>query len=68
MRHVVLLLILETAWIAAAQDPPALQPQPRPYRIGGGVTAPTVVWKQQPEYSEEARMAWMEGTVVLLVV
>jgi len=38
------------------------------YRIGGGVTAPTLIFKVEPEYSEEARKAKFQGTVVLYVV
>ena len=38
------------------------------YRIGGGVTAPTLIYKEEPEYSEEARKAKFQGTVVLYVV
>ena len=38
------------------------------YRIGGGVTAPTLIFKIEPEYSEEARKAKFQGTVVLYVV
>lgn len=38
------------------------------YRIGGGVTAPTLIYKVEPEYSEEARKAKYQGTVVLYVV
>jgi len=38
------------------------------YRIGGGVSAPTVLSKVEPEYSEEARKAKWQGTVVLQVV
>lgn len=36
-----------------------------PFRIGAGVTAPTVVSQVQPEYTEEAREARYEGVVVL---
>jgi TonB family protein len=36
--------------------------------IGGGVSAPQVVSKVEPEYSEEARKAKLQGTVVLYVV
>lgn len=38
------------------------------YRIGGGVSAPTLIYKVEPEYSEEARKAKYQGTVVLYVV
>ncbi|MBM3812818.1 MAG: energy transducer TonB [Acidimicrobiia bacterium] len=38
------------------------------FRIGGGVSAPTLVYKVEPEYSEEARKAKFQGTVVLSVV
>jgi TonB family protein len=33
----------------------------------GAVTAPTLLWKSEPEYSEEARKAKVQGTVVLAV-
>jgi protein TonB len=38
------------------------------YRIGGGVSPPSVLLKVEPEYSEEARKAKFQGTVVLFVV
>jgi TonB family protein len=38
------------------------------YRIGGGVTAPRVLYAPDPEYSEEARKAKYQGTVVLWLV
>lgn len=38
------------------------------YRIGGGVSPPTVLSKVEPEYSEEARKAKWQGTVVLQLV
>jgi protein TonB len=38
------------------------------YRIGGGVSAPTVLLKIEPEYSEEARKAKWQGTVVLSLI
>jgi len=38
------------------------------YRIGGGVSAPSILYKVEPEYSEEARKAKFQGTVVLAVV
>jgi TonB family protein len=38
------------------------------FRIGGGVTAPKLLKKVEPEYSEEARKAKFQGTVVLRVI
>jgi periplasmic protein TonB len=37
------------------------------FRVGGGVTAPALLFKVEPEYSEEARRAKYQGTVVLYV-
>ncbi len=41
---------------------------PGVYRAGGGVTQPMVIHKVDPEYSEDARAAKYEGTVMLSVV
>jgi protein TonB len=38
------------------------------YQPGGGVTAPKVIFQVDPEYSEEARRARYQGTVVLEAV
>jgi TonB family protein len=38
------------------------------YIIGGGVSSPTVIYKVEPEYSEEARKAKFQGTVIILIV
>jgi protein TonB len=38
------------------------------YRVGGGVSAPVAIYKIEPEYSEEARKAKFQGTVVLSIV
>lgn len=37
------------------------------YRAGGGVSAPQLLYKKEPEYSEEARKAKFQGTVLLAV-
>jgi len=37
------------------------------FRVGGGVTAPVPLYKPEPEYSEEARKAKYQGTVVLYI-
>jgi TonB family protein len=39
-----------------------------PYRVGGGVSAPRILFAPDPDYSEEARKAKYQGTVVLWVV
>jgi len=38
------------------------------FRVGGGVSAPQVLYKVDPEYSEEARKAKYSGTVVLQLI
>jgi TonB family protein len=37
------------------------------FRVGGGVSSPELVFKVKPEYSEQARKAKYQGTVVLYV-
>jgi TonB family protein len=38
------------------------------YRVGGGISAPTILFQVEPEYSEEARKAKYNGEVTLTVV
>jgi TonB family protein len=38
------------------------------YRVGGGVSAPRAIYDPNPEYSEEARKAKHQGSVVLWVI
>jgi len=38
------------------------------YRVGGGVSAPSVLYKVDPEYSEEARKAKYSGTVLIQLI
>ncbi len=38
------------------------------FTVGGGVSAPSVLFRVDPEYSEEARKAKYSGTVVLSIV
>ena len=37
------------------------------YKVGNGVSAPTLISKVEPQYSEEARLAKYQGTVVVSV-
>jgi protein TonB len=38
------------------------------FRVGGGVSAPRPIYDPDPEYSEEARHAKYQGTVLLSVI
>lgn len=54
-----------------AATPMPLTPPPLPpgvERIGRGVTAPKVIAKTEPSYTDEARAAKVQGTVVLNVI
>ncbi len=55
-----------TCLAAAAQDVPS--PQPPVFRLGPDIAAPFVVAKAKPEYTAEARLAKLEGSVLLSVV
>ena len=39
-----------------------------PYSVGGGISAPIPIYNPTPAYSEEARKAKYQGTVVLMIV
>jgi periplasmic protein TonB len=39
-----------------------------PLRVGGGVLPPTIIFKVEPTYSEEARKARYQGTVLLSAI
>lgn len=54
-------------WIAVVSIAFGQEPQ-RAYRVGGGVTPPHMLQKKEPAYSEQARIARLEGTVVLKCV
>jgi TonB family protein len=51
----------------AAGAPVPLKTTSGALRIGGGVSAPVLVSKIEPEYAQEARAAQLQGTVVLYV-
>src|SRR5579863_4467893 len=67
MRCCVLFAML-SATVAAQQPPAAAVPPFDGYRVGRDVTAPAVVSKAEPEYTEEARIVGLEGAVVLSLV
>jgi periplasmic protein TonB len=39
----------------------------RVFRVGGGVSPPALIHKVDPEYTEQARAANLQGTVILYV-
>jgi TonB family protein len=53
----------------AAVRPPSPQvTNPGVYRVGGGVSAPSVLYKVDPPYTEEARLAKLSGTVLVSLI
>jgi len=57
------------AGIQKANAAPAHSPTaPGVYKVGAEVAAPSVLHKVEPEYSEEARIARLQGTVIVQVV
>lgn len=63
MKRVAAVAILTLCAAAAQQDNPGGQV----YRIGDGVSAPVPIFKVEPEYTQEARDAKLQGTVMLRV-
>jgi TonB family protein len=55
---------------AGSSSAPRVPPNPLPpgvYRAGNGVTVPTLISKVEPTYTQEARAAKINGTVVLYI-
>ena len=54
---------------SAPTQPPAAAAAPGApaYHVGAGVTAPVLLYKREPEYTEEARQAKYSGTVLLYI-
>jgi len=64
MRPFAVLLLAASA--ALTQTAPGTPPN-GVYRVGGGVAAPALIRKQEPQYSEDARRTRYQGTVLLYV-
>ena len=64
--NVILFIMLPSDGVA---PPPAatVAPPPGVYRIGAGVNVPVIVSRVEPEYTEQARNANWQGTVLLQV-
>ena len=67
MKHtlIVAFLLLVVTLVAAAQS---LPPADKPLKVGGGVSAPKVIYRQEPQYTEGARKAHVQGTVLLWLI
>jgi TonB family protein len=53
---------------ARLKQPVIAAATPSAYRIGGQVSAPRILSKVEPQYSEEARKGKLQGTILLSVV
>jgi TonB family protein len=63
-----LVLLLSSVPTLAQTSTPAFPPESQDrgvYRVGGGVTSPALLYKVEPEYTQEARRAGIQGTVLL---
>ena len=61
MRAISAALVLVSAAVAQSPDPQV-------YRVGNGVAPPVLLSKVEPEYSDPARLAKLQGSVMLAVV
>ena len=58
-------LLYLASHVAAAQEKAVPPPADGPYRVGGNVTRPEVISQTKPVYTEMARKARLQGTVIL---
>lgn len=61
-------LLAGSLLVQAQPQPPVTPSGGGAYRIGGGVSAPSVLSKVEPHYSKEATKAGLQGTVALSLV
>lgn len=62
------LLLLWPDFACAQSSPPSIPPNSldrHVFRVGGGVTSPTLLHKVEPKYTQEAYQARVQGTVLL---
>lgn len=60
------ILVLSCANVAIGQTSNA--PPPGVYKVGDGVSPPKVIYAPEPEFSEQARKANYQGTVILKLI
>ena len=60
--------VAQSPLLVGQDDSKARQDAEPIYHIGGGVTAPKVIYAPDPEYDDASRKAKLSGTVVLSVV
>ncbi len=65
MRWLALFGIALASGVAQEPSTPATRSQPRDVYLENGVTAPRLIYKEEPEYSETAREAVVDGTVMV---
>jgi TonB family protein len=61
-------LCAQNAPAAANQQEQDTAPPEGVYRVGGGVTAPRAIYAPNPEYTDKARKAKTNGTVVVSLI
>ncbi|MFY9822758.1 MAG: energy transducer TonB [Thermoanaerobaculia bacterium] len=66
LTALVLLALLGFAGLASAQGAP--KPEGPPYRVGGDISRPEILFSANPVYTELARRARVTGTVILEAV
>ncbi|HUI77789.1 MAG TPA: TonB family protein [Bryobacteraceae bacterium] len=69
-QHILPFLLFGAAGVCQQSDAPPAAPQSnsdRVFRVGGGVSAPKLLSKIEPNYTDEAQRLHLEGQVVLVV-